>query len=165
MSDNIMNGDTLSEYRKMHKKNYVERIIKENELIEKQKTEELLNEKKKNEEIYRQLQIDKDREYSKQCYYEINNFQNIHERTYNDSDIRDNYTQRLIYPSANSYIDNNMTQNLLDGDTGYTFSQRIRRFFLNNNIRQCFVCTTVQLICNLVLIILLIAFIIIFGLS
>ncbi|ETW35718.1 hypothetical protein PFTANZ_03590 [Plasmodium falciparum Tanzania (2000708)] len=73
-----------------------------------------------------QLQIDKDREYSKQCYYEINNFQNIHERTYNDSDIRENYTQRLINPSAYSYIDNNMTQNLLDGDMGYTFSQRIR---------------------------------------
>ncbi|CRG96512.1 conserved Plasmodium protein, unknown function [Plasmodium gallinaceum] len=154
--------DALEEYRKIHKKNYEERILKENKLNEELKNEELTKEIIKNDDIYKQLQIEKDKEYSKQYYYEINNLQSRNNRSNNNSYILDNYTERLI-DTPHSYLENIGTDNLLDTGGNITFTQRIRNFFLINNPRHFFVCTTFQVICNISVLILVIIFIVIFG--
>ncbi|CRH00333.1 conserved Plasmodium protein, unknown function [Plasmodium relictum] len=162
MKEKLLDEDALEEYKKIHKKNYEERILKENKLNEELKDEEYTKEIIKNEEIYKQLQIEKDKEYSKQYYYEINNLQGRNNRSINNSYTLDNYTERLI-ETPNSYLENNTTDNLIDNGANITYAQRIRNFFLNTNLRQYLVCTTFQVICNITILILVITFIVIFG--
>ncbi|SBT77336.1 conserved Plasmodium protein, unknown function [Plasmodium ovale] len=164
MEEKLLQPDVLEEYKKIHKKHYEERILKEKENNEKLKNEELESEIYKNEQAYRQLQVEKDREYSLQYYHEINNLQRPNAiSTTDNSEILNNYTERLIMTPNYSYTQNETTRSLLDNDGNVPFSQRIGNFFLRNNIGQYFGCSTLQLICNIALFVLVITFIIIFG--
>ncbi|SBS92200.1 hypothetical protein POVCU1_022180 [Plasmodium ovale curtisi] len=155
MEEKLLQPDVLEEYKKIHKKHYEERILKENEINEKLKNEELASEIYKNEQAYRQLQVEKDREYSLQYYHEINNLQRPNAvSTTDNSDILNNYTERLIITPNYSYTQNETTRSLLDNNVNVPFSQRIGNFFLRNNIGQYFGCSTLQLICNITLFIL-----------
>ncbi|SCM04147.1 conserved Plasmodium protein, unknown function [Plasmodium chabaudi adami] len=115
MENNSAEHDALAEYRSMNKKKYEDRMMKENEELEKERMQEELNEKLQNEYNYKQLQIEKDREYSMQYYNAINNINpsnNI--QTNYGSVVLNNYTERLIGPSNYWYQENDATQSLLN---------------------------------------------------
>ncbi|EUD73081.1 hypothetical protein YYG_02081 [Plasmodium vinckei petteri] len=115
MENNSTEHDALAEYRNINKKKYEDRMMKENEELEKERMQEELNERIQNEYNYKQLQIEKDREYSMQYYNAINNISpsnNI--QTNYGSVVLNNYTERLIGPSNYWYQENDATQSLLN---------------------------------------------------
>ncbi|VWU48486.1 conserved protein, unknown function [Hepatocystis sp. ex Piliocolobus tephrosceles] len=129
MKENLMGSDDLKDYKKFHEKQYEERLLKEKELLEKEKTEELKKEAAKNEEAYRQLQIEKDKEYSIQFFNEINSIPNTSVTNSNENlGVINNYTERLINPTNYYYAQNDMGYYVLANDTNYSITQRIRNF-------------------------------------
>ncbi|WBY57120.1 hypothetical protein Py17XNL_000900071 [Plasmodium yoelii yoelii] len=132
MENNSEEYDALAEYRNINKKKYEDRIMKENEELEKERIQEEMNEKIQNEYNYKQLQIEKDREYSMQYYNAINNINpsnNI--QTNYGSIVLNNYTERLINPSNYRYQENDITQNLLNNSEQPSFFNRIRYSFFS----------------------------------
>ncbi|CAD2092279.1 conserved Plasmodium protein, unknown function [Plasmodium vinckei brucechwatti] len=111
MENNSTEHDALAEYRSINKKKYEDRMMKEEEELEKERMQEELNEKIQNEYNYKQLQIEKDREYSMQYYNAINNINPSNNMQTNyGSVVLNNYTERLIGPSNYWYQENDSTQ-------------------------------------------------------
>ncbi|GAW81223.1 hypothetical protein, conserved [Plasmodium gonderi] len=164
MKEKLLETDTLEEYKKIHKKKYEERLMIEKEMLEKQKTEEETNEKIKKEQAYKQLQIEKDKEYSIQYYHEINNLQRTN-TTSADSNLPmlNSYTERLINTPHYAYMPDVTSHGLLDNGSGEPISQRIRNFFSSRNPRQYLGRSRVQIICNIILFIFIITCIAIFA--
>ncbi|KJP85099.1 hypothetical protein AK88_05268 [Plasmodium fragile] len=165
MKEKLLETDALAEYKKAHKKNYEQRLKREKELLEKEQEEQIAIERSKKEQAYKQLQIEKDREYSIQYYHELNSLLRANTISTDDgSPMLSNYTERLISSSNYTYMSDGTAHGILDDGSRVSFSQRIRDFFSTRNLRQCFECSRVQIVCNVILFIIVITFIVIFAL-
>ncbi|GAB66733.1 hypothetical protein PCYB_095170 [Plasmodium cynomolgi strain B] len=164
MKEKLLETDALAEYKKAHKKNYEQRLIREKELQEKEQADEIANERNKKEQAYKQLQIEKDREYSIQYYHEINSLHRANTVSTDDgSPMLSNYTERLISSSHYTYMSDGAARGILDDGSRVPFSRRIQDFFSSSDMRQCFGCSRVQIVCNVILFIMVITFIVIFA--
>eukprot|EP00366_Plasmodium_knowlesi_P001967 XP_002259464.1 hypothetical protein, conserved in Plasmodium species [Plasmodium knowlesi strain H] len=132
MKENLLETDALAEYKKAHKKNYEKRLVREKELLEKEEAEEIASERSKKEQAYKQLQIEKDREYSIQYYHELNNLHRANTVSTDDgSPMLSNYTERLIASSHYTYMSDGAVRGILDDGSRVSFTRRIRDFFSN----------------------------------
>ncbi|EUD67306.1 hypothetical protein C922_02456 [Plasmodium inui San Antonio 1] len=156
MKEELLETDDLAEYKEAHKKNYEQRLIREKELLEK----ELL----KKEQAYKQLKIERDREYSIQYYHEINSLHRVNTVSTDDgSPMLSNYTERLISSSHYTYMSDGAPRGILDDDSRVSFSRRMQDFFPSSDMRPYFRCSRVQIVFNVILFIMVITFIVTFA--
>ncbi|EDL45847.1 hypothetical protein PVIIG_04457 [Plasmodium vivax India VII] len=130
MKEKLLETDALAEYKKAHKNNYEQRLIREKELLEKEQADEIASERIKKEQAYKQLQIEKDREYSLQYYHEINGIRRANTVSTDDgSPMLSNYTERLISSPHYTYMSDGAPRGILGDGSRVSFSRRIRDFF------------------------------------